>query len=118
LTFKGNQTTRKNGLKFGKNWYNHAQARMVFVRNIPMANTLTISYPESLPDALRMSRREFEREARLLLAASLFGEKKLTSGQAAGMAGLSRSEFLLKTGAMGLAAAMPAPEEIAGDAGE
>lgn len=82
-----------------------------------MANTLTISYPESLPNALRMTKNEFEREARLLLAARLFEERKITSGQAAGMAGLSRSDFLLKTGELRLSAGMPAAEEIAEDAG-
>ncbi len=79
--------------------------------------TLTIPYPDSLPDALRMSRKEFEREARLLLAARLFEERKLTSGQAAEMAGIPKVDFLLKTGALDLSAAMPSPEEIAEDAG-
>lgn len=80
--------------------------------------TLSIPYPETLPSALRMSRQEFEQEARLLLAARLFEEKKITSGQAADMAGISRSEFLLKTQAFSLCAAMPAAEEIMGDVGE
>ncbi len=83
-----------------------------------MSNTLTIPYPDSLPSALRMSRQEFEVEARLLLAARLFEEKKVTSGQAAEIAGVSRSAFLLKTNAMRLTAAMPAADEIAEDAGE
>jgi uncharacterized protein (DUF1778 family) len=64
-----------------------------------------------------MSKQEFEQEARLLLAARLFEERKITSGQAAEMAGLSRSDFIRKTGAMGLAAAMPGAEEIMEDAG-
>lgn len=82
-----------------------------------MTQTLTISYPDTLPSALRMSRKEFEQEARLLLAAKLFEERKVTSGQAAEMAGLSRSDFLLKTAALDLAAAMPAADEIMEDAG-
>lgn len=82
-----------------------------------MPNTLTIPYPDTLPSALRMSKKEFEQEARLLLAARLFEERKITSGQAADMAGLSRSDFILKTGALGLAAAMPDADEIAEDAG-
>jgi len=82
-----------------------------------MPSTLTIPYPETLPSALRMSKQEFEQEARLLLAARLFEERKITSGQAAEMAGLSRSDFIRKTGAMGLAAAMPDAEEIMEDAG-
>lgn len=82
-----------------------------------MSNTLTIPYPEALPSALRMSKKEFEQEARLLLAARLFDERKITSGQAAEMAGLSKSDFILKTGALGLNAAMPDADEIAEDAG-
>lgn len=82
-----------------------------------MPNTLTIPYPDTLPSVLRMSRTEFEQEARLLLVARLFEERKITSGQAAEMAGLSRSDFILKTGALGLAAAMPDADEIAEDAG-
>lgn len=82
-----------------------------------MTRTLTIPYPDSLPDALRMTRKEFEQEARLLLAARLFEERKITSGQAAEMAGMSKSDFLTKTGALGLSAAMPSPDEIAEDAG-
>ena len=78
---------------------------------------LTIPYPDSLPAALRMTKVEFEREARLLLAVRLFAERKITSGQAGEMAGISRVEFLTKTASFGLAAAMPSPEEIAEDVG-
>ncbi len=42
-----------------------------------MTNMLTIPYPDSLPSALRMSRQEFEEEARFLLAARLFEEKRI-----------------------------------------
>ena len=83
---------------------------------IPML--LTVPYPDSLPAALRMTQGEFEREARLILAARLFEERKISSGQAAKMAGLSRVEFLMKTGPLGLTAAMPSADEIAGDVGE
>ena len=83
-----------------------------------MTNTLTIPYPDSLPSALRMSRQEFEQEARLLLASRLFEKKMITSGQAAVMTGISKSDFLLKTRSLGLAPAMPAADEITADAGE
>jgi uncharacterized protein (DUF1778 family) len=78
---------------------------------------LTIPYPDSLPDTLRMSKNEFEREARLLLAARLFEEKMITSGQAAEISGLTRVDFILKTGSLGLKAVMPSADEIAEDAG-
>ena len=79
---------------------------------------LTVPYPDTLPAALRMTQSEFEREARLLLAARLFEEHKICSSQAAIMAGISRVEFLMRTGPLGLEAAMPPPDEIAGDVGE
>lgn len=82
-----------------------------------MTNTLTIPYPDTLPSVLRMSRKEFEQEARLLFAAKLFEERKITSGQAAEIAGISKSDFLLKTGELRLTAAMPDADEIAEDAG-
>ncbi len=79
---------------------------------------LTIPYPDSLPDVLRMSRQEFEHEARLALAAKLFEDRKITSGQAAEIAGIAKVDFLLKTGSLNLTAGMPAPEEIAEDVRE
>ena len=78
---------------------------------------LTVPYPDSLPAALRMSKSEFEREARLLLAARLFTERKITSGQAAEMAGIPRTEFITKTATLNLPAAMPSADELAEDAG-
>jgi len=76
---------------------------------------LTVPYPDSLPASLGMSRSEFEQEARLLLAARLFAERKISSGLAAEMAGISRVEFLTKTASMNLSAAMPSADEIAED---
>jgi predicted HTH domain antitoxin len=60
-----------------------------------MSQLLTIEYPESLPDILHESRREFEHEARLAMALKLFERKRLSSGQAAQLAGLPRTTFLL-----------------------
>ncbi len=65
-----------------------------------------------------MSRQKFEDEARLLLAARLFEIKRVTSGHAAEMAGISRSEFLLQSGRFRFESAMPAADEIAEDIGE
>ncbi len=44
-----------------------------------MSHTLSLEYPESLPDALHMTRAEFEQAARLAMAAKLFETGKLTS---------------------------------------
>ncbi|MFH1147100.1 MAG: UPF0175 family protein [Pseudomonadota bacterium] len=52
--------------------------------------TLTITYPESVPVALSLSAEEFEAEAKMALAAKLFEMGRLTSGQAAELAGISR----------------------------
>jgi predicted HTH domain antitoxin len=59
-----------------------------------MIHTLSLEYPENLPDALHMSRAEFEQEARLAMAAKLFETGKLTSGQAARLVGMARVAFL------------------------
>jgi predicted HTH domain antitoxin len=55
---------------------------------------LEIPYADSLPDAVRMSVSEFERELKLALAAKLFELGRLSSGQAAELAGVGRVEFL------------------------
>jgi len=63
--------------------------------------TLTIDYPSVLPDALRMSTREFEQQARLAMAAKLYELGKVSSGQAAALAGLPRVAFLLELPRLG-----------------
>ena len=78
---------------------------------------LSVPYPDTLPAAHRMTQAEFEKEARLLLAARLFEDRKICSSQAAKMAGTTRREFLQKTNTFGLTAAMPSADEIAEDAG-
>lgn len=56
---------------------------------------LVIDYPELLPDVLQQTRSEFEREARMAMAAKLFEMKRLSSGMAAQLAQMERVEFLL-----------------------
>ncbi len=57
--------------------------------------TLCIEYPESIPAVLSMSPDSFEAEARIALAAKLFEMGRVTSGQAAALAGVSRAAFLV-----------------------
>ncbi len=59
-----------------------------------MSNTLTIEYADDLLFALGVSEKEFSDEAKLLIAAKLYEMGKLSSGQAANLAGKSRVEFL------------------------
>ena len=58
-------------------------------------NTLTIDYPDTLPDAIQKTREQFEEEARMAMAVKLFEMKWLSSGQAAELAGIDRVTFLL-----------------------
>lgn len=55
---------------------------------------LHVDYPPHMPDAMHLSREEFEQEARLALAAKLFETGRLSSGMAAQLTGLGRVEFL------------------------
>ena len=57
---------------------------------------LKVHYPASLPDALQQSRAEFERDARMAMAVKLYELGRLSSGQAAVLAGMDRVAFLLK----------------------
>lgn len=59
-----------------------------------MQNTLTIEYTDELLFALGVSNEQFSEEAKLLLAAKLYEMGKISSGQAARLAGKSRVEFL------------------------
>ena len=47
----------------------------------PVSKTFAVEYPDALPDTLQMSRTEFEREARLVMAVKLFETGKLSSSQ-------------------------------------
>ncbi len=57
--------------------------------------TIEIEYPETIPAVLNLSPETFEQEARFALAAKLYEMRRLSSGQAAHLAGVSRVEFLL-----------------------
>ncbi len=60
-----------------------------------MNHQLRIQYPEKLPDALQLTQKEFERDAKMAMAAKLFEMGKLSSGMAADLAGVDRVFFLL-----------------------
>lgn len=67
-----------------------------------MSNTLTIEYADDLLFSLGISEKEFSEEAKLLIAAKLYEMGKLSSGQAAKLAGKSRVEFLFSLARIGV----------------
>ncbi len=56
---------------------------------------LHIVYPEKLPDALQLTHKQFEKDAKMAMSAKLFEMGKLSSGMAAQLAGVDRVFFLL-----------------------
>lgn len=64
-------------------------------------STLTIEYPAEVLGALRLAPEEFERDARRLLAVKLYETGRLSTGLAARVAGVSRSDFLYLLGEYG-----------------
>jgi predicted HTH domain antitoxin len=67
-----------------------------------MSHNLTIEYGEDLLFSLGLSEQQFTEEARLLLAAKLYELGRLTSGQAAGLCGKGRVDFLLSLPRIGV----------------
>jgi predicted HTH domain antitoxin len=60
-----------------------------------MQNQLNIQYPQNWLDALQMTQKSFEEEAKMAMAAKLFEMKRLSSGMAAKLVGVPRVIFLL-----------------------
>ncbi|HCE42072.1 MAG TPA: hypothetical protein DET40_00805 [Lentisphaeria bacterium] len=60
-----------------------------------MPCTITLEFPDTLPDALHETREQFEHEAKVAMAVKLFELKRLSSGQAASLLGIERVNFLM-----------------------
>jgi predicted HTH domain antitoxin len=80
-----------------------------------MNRSLRIEYPSTLPDALHQTPEEFEKEARYAMAVKLFEMKRVSSGQAAQLAGIDRTTFLMRLSESGVAAIDHSVEELADD---
>lgn len=74
--------------------------------------TVTIAYPDGLPQTLKLSDSEFNEEVRFLAAAKLYELGKISSGKAAKMSGLDRVAFLEKLGHYKMPAINIQAEEI------
>jgi predicted HTH domain antitoxin len=80
-----------------------------------MSKTLTLEYPDSLPDLLHVTPAEFEREAKLAMAAKLYETGRLSSSQAAALAQVPRVHFLYELGRFGVSPIQLDAEELAAD---
>jgi predicted HTH domain antitoxin len=63
---------------------------------------LIVEYPESIPAISNQSTEAFESEARMAMAVKLYEIGRISSGQAALLAGIGRVEFLLTCRQMGV----------------
>jgi predicted HTH domain antitoxin len=80
-----------------------------------MKNTFTVEYPAALPDAMNLSRQEFEKEAKFAMAAKLFELGRLSSGMAAQLVGIGRVEFLLRLNDYGVSMIDLTDDELEND---
>jgi predicted HTH domain antitoxin len=71
-----------------------------------------VTYPEGLPQLLKMSDREFAVELRFLAAAKLYELGQLSSGKAAQLAEMDRITFLRELARVGVSAINLRDEEI------
>jgi len=78
-----------------------------------MVRTLQIPYDDSVLLETSLPQADFEREAKVLLAAKLFEMGRLSSGKAAELCGMGRVEFLFSLQRIGVSMSNLRPEDIA-----
>jgi len=71
-----------------------------------------LTYPDGLPQSLKLSDREFAEEVRFLAAAKLYELGRLSAGRAAQLADLDRLTFLARLAAIGVPAINLREEEV------
>lgn len=76
---------------------------------------MIVDIPNHFPDAVKLTPQEFERDARLAMAAKLYELHRLSSGMAAQLAGLERRDFLMELSRFGVAVHNLSPEELESD---
>lgn len=80
--------------------------------------SVLIKYPELVLATLNLSTDDFEKEAKLALAVKLFELGRLTSGQAAQLAEVSRFAFLLSCSCFGAPSVQWDTEELKAEFGD
>lgn len=73
--------------------------------------TFTFEYPDTFPTALGMDDVLFAEEVKMAAAMKLFDQGRLSSGQAARLAGVERVEFILSCGKWGVSSFGPWDED-------
>jgi predicted HTH domain antitoxin len=71
-----------------------------------------VTYPDGFAQLLRLSDREFSRELLFMASAKLYELGRLSSGQAARLAGMDRLGFLARLSQVGVAAINLRDEEV------
>ena len=67
-----------------------------------MLKEARVTYPQGVPQLLKMSDAEFADELRFLAAVKLYEMGRLSSGKAAELAGMSRVQFLYSLAHVGV----------------
>ncbi|AUB81977.1 UPF0175 family protein [Candidatus Thiodictyon syntrophicum] len=74
-----------------------------------------VQVPPNLPDALQCTPEAFAQEAKMAMAVKLYEMKRLSSGMAATLVGVSRVAFLMQLHRYGVAVIDLSPEDLASD---
>jgi len=76
---------------------------------------ILVEVPANLPDAIQCTPQQFDYEAKLAMGVKLYEMKRLSSGMAASLVGVSRMQFLGELHRYGVAMIDLDAEEIALD---